>query len=593
MSADPASTQGPPEGALPFILRLARPHRAMLVSALAAAMLSAILALAPALVIYGISTEVLSGDASGSDIVFLALAGLGAVAASLLLAGTANMLGHKIAFAVQKALRLELLRRMERMPVSRIEGRAGEFKKIVLGDVDRLESLLAHVLPDMAAGLTAPVAGAIVLSFVDWRLTLAALALLPLAWLAQFWTWHGRTTIFEEWNRAEAKANSAMLSYVRGIATLKAFNRQASTLRNLTAAVHRLRDLAVLITRRSRYPYSLFNSTLSTNLLVVLPVALLLHEGGAIDRAGFVLAAVLGAGLVASLNKVVFAAMIMARTSVAVDRIRSILTSPVIADEGRATLPVGNAIRFEKVCFAYPDGRAVLHDIDLDLPEGGLTALVGPSGAGKTTLARLLPRFEDCTSGCIRLGGVDIRDLPLTDLRSRIGLVFQDSVLFHGSIAENIGMAFPDASPERLARAASDARVEGFGAGALDISVNDRGVGLSGGERQRVAIARAMMKDAPILILDEATAFVDAENEAEVQASLSAAGRGRTVLVIAHRLASIEHADQIVVLNEGRVEACGRHADLLRISPTYARLWTAQQNAAGWKLGRGKAEVEA
>jgi len=584
MSTESVSARTMPEGSLPFILRLTRPHHVMLIVALLAAGFSAVFALAPTLVIYGISLVVLSSDPEAFRIVFLALVGLGAVVVGLLLASAANMLGHKIAFAVQKELRLALLGRMAQMPVSRIEGKAGELKKVVLGDIDRLEGLLAHVLPDMVAGLTGPIAGAVVLLFIDWRLTLSALALVPVAWFAQYWTWHGRTAIFEEWNRTEANANSALLSYVRGIATLKAFNRQASTLENVTTAIHRLRDLAVMVTRRSRYPYSLFSSALSANLLVVLPVALILHKSGLIDQAEFVLAVVLGACLVKPLNKVVFAAMILARTSVAIDRIQALLNTSTIAEHARMNPPVHNTIRFERVCFAYPEGRAVLQNIDLEINEGSLTALVGPSGAGKTTLARLLPRFEDCTSGCIRLGGVDIRDLSLAELRRRIGIVFQDPTLFHGSIRDNIGIAKPDASPERLAQAATDARVQSFGGDALAVTVSDGGSGLSGGERQRVAIARAILKDAPILILDEATAFVDAENEAEVQVALSAAGQGRTVLVIAHRLASIEHADQIIVLNEGRVEACGKHADLLRRSPTYARLWNAQQRATGWKL---------
>lgn len=587
MTAEDDTVQSLPAGALPFIVALAKPHRVLLALALLAAALSAIFALAPALVIYGISREVLSGTSDQSGIVVFALLGVIATAAYLLLTGAATVLGHKIAFTIQRELRITLLRRIERLPISRIEGKAGEFKKILLGDVDRLESLLAHVLPDMAAGLTGPIVGAIVLAFVDWRIMLAALALLPVAWLSQVWTWHGRTEIFEEWNRTEAEANSALLSYVRGIATLKAFNRQASTLDNVSVAVHRLRDLAVEITRRSRYPYSLFSSTLSTNLLIVLPVALILHDVGAIGTPEFVLATVLGASLTAPLNKVVFAAMIMSRTSVAVDRIRSILTEPVIADEGGAVLPAGNTIRFENVGFAYPDGGEALYDIDLEIPEGKITALVGPSGAGKTTLARLLPRFEDCTSGRITLGGTDIRDLSLADLRSRISVVFQDAVLFHGSIGDNIRMAAPNVSTAKLAGAVAGARVAGIGGkdDALSLHVSDRGADLSGGEKQRVAIARAIAKDTPILILDEATAFIDAENEAEVQTALSMAGRGRTLLVIAHRLASIEYADQIIVLNNGRLEARGGHKDLLSTSPTYAQLWAAQQSGTGWKLG--------
>lgn len=582
--ADEASPT--PEGTLSFVVALARPHVAWLAVALSAAALSAVFALAPAVVIHAICASVLSGSADPRHVAVLALLGLAGISAYLLLTAVTTMVGHKVAYAIQRRLRILLLHRVQRMPVSRVDGRAGEFKKIILGDVGRLESLLAHVLPDMVAGLTGPIAGAIILTFVDWRLTLAALAMLPLAWVAQAWTWRGRTEIFEEWNRTEAEANSSLLAYVRGIATLKAFNRQASTLDNVTAAVHRLRDLAVTITRQSRYPYALFSSTLSVNLMVVLPVSILLYDAGLIDGAGVVLAALLGASLTAPLNKVVFAAMVLSRTSVAINRIRSILTAPVIADVGKAELPAGNNIRFENVSFSYSDGVDGLIDINLEIPEGKTTAIIGPSGAGKSTLARLVPRFEELTSGRILLGGIDIRDLPLEALRSRIAVVFQETGLFHGSIMDNIVMAAPDISSERLATTAATAQLFGIGGAiALSTQVSDRGAGLSGGERQRVAIARAIAKDAPILILDEATAFVDAENEAQVQAAISAAGQGRTLLVVAHRLASIIHADQIIVLAGGRVEASGSHKELLSTSITYARLWIAQQEATGWKLG--------
>ncbi|CAM5767572.1 Putative multidrug export ATP-binding/permease protein [Mesorhizobium amorphae] len=584
-----------PEGTLSFIVALARPHFAWLALALSAAALSAVFALTPALVIHAICASVLSGAANPGHITTLALLGLAGISAYLLLTAAVTMVGHKVAYAIQRRLRILLLHRLQRMPVSRVEGRAGEYKKILLSDVGRLESLLAHVLPDMVAGMTGPIAGAIILTFVDWRLTLAALAMLPLAWVAQVWTWRGRMEIFEEWNRAEAEANSSLLGYVRGIATLKAFNRQASTLENVTAAVHRLRDLAVTITRQSRYPYALFSSTLSVNLMVVLPVSIVLYDAGLIDRAGVVLATLLGASLTAPLNKVVFAAMVLSRTSVAIDRIRSLLTAPVIVDDGNALLPAGNDIRFENVSFSYSEEVDGLRDIDVEIPEGKITAIVGPSGAGKSTLARLVPRFEEVASGRVLLGGTDIRDLPLEALRSRVAVVFQDTGLFHGSIGDNIAMAAPDISPERLAAAATTAQLSGIGGvTALSSQVSDRGVRLSGGERQRVAIARAIAKDAPILILDEATAFVDAENEAQVQAAISAAGQGRTLLVVAHRLASIVHADRIIVLAGGRVEACGSHRDLLSTSVTYARLWAAQQEATGWKLGsRDRLEVGA
>jgi ATP-binding cassette subfamily B protein IrtA len=571
-----------PANPVAFIATLARPHRLLFILSLAAAALSAILALGPLVAVAAMVDAAVSGNATGWKMMTLALLALIATVAHLLLAVGATLGGHKIAFAIQRALRLQLLDHITRAPVSRIEGRAGELKKIALADVDRLEGMLAHILPDMASGLATPLVGAVILAFIDWRLLAAALALLPLAFIAQVWTYRGRGDLFDSWNRTEAQANTAMLSYVRGIATLRAFNRQASTLANVRAAIHALRDLAVTITRKSRYSYSLFSSMLATNLLIILPVALLLHSRGDIDTGDFVLAVTLGAGLVAPLGKVVFATMMAARTGIAIGRIRSVLELPMLPDHGTRPMPDDDTLRFETVGFAYPGGDEVLRHIDLAIEPGTLTAIVGPSGAGKSTLARLLLRLEDPIEGRVTLGGIDMKELPLTALRARFASVFQDSVLFHGTIAENVAMAAPTADEAERLVALDQARATEIGAG---ISIGDHGARLSGGEKQRVALARALLKQAPVLLLDEATSFIDAVSEKAIQEAL--AGRGeRTIVVIAHWLRSVRHADKIVVLKDGGIEATGTHDELLAGSPTYKALHAAQEKASGWKLGR-------
>jgi ATP-binding cassette subfamily B protein len=574
-----------PASPVAFIAALARPHRLLFILSLAAAALSAILALGPLVAVAAMVDAAVGGNATGWKMLTLALLALTATVAHLLLAVGATLGGHKIAFAIQRALRLQLLDRITRAPACRIEGRAGELKKIALADVDRLEAMLAHVLPDMASGLAAPVVGAVILAFIDWRLLAAALALLPLAFIAQVWTYRGRGDLFDSWNRTEAQANTAMLSYVRGIATLRAFNRQASTLANVRAAIHALRDLAVTITRKSRYSYSLFSSMLATNLLIILPVALLLHSRADIDIGDFVLAVTLGAGLVAPLGKVVFATMMAARTGIAISRIRSVLDLPTLPDHGTTPMPDGDIVRFDNVGFAYPGGDQVLRHIDLAIEPGTFTAVVGPSGAGKSTLARLLLRLEDPTEGRVTLGGIDMKELPLAGLRVRFASVFQDSILFHGTIAENVAMAAPAASEAKRLAALDQARAADIGAG---VSIGDRGTCLSGGEKQRVALARALLKDAPILLLDEATSFIDAVSEAAIQETLAAARGERTIIVIAHRLKLVRHADRIIVLKDGGLEAIGTHDELLAGSPTYKALHAAQERASGWKLGRAR-----
>lgn len=575
-----AATKAP--GPLVFIRGQAKPYRAVFISSLIAAGISGVLGLAPFLVIRSIVEAVEARQASLLAVTWIAGAGIAATLGYLAFAALATVGGHKTAFAIQRDLRHRLLDRIAAAPIHRIEGRAGEIKKTLLGDIDKLEGLLAHVLPDISAGLAATLTGGALLAATDWRLFFAAICLLPVAIVAQIWMYSGNDDIFERWNSAEARANSAMLSYVRGIATLRAFNRQASTLDNVSRAIHELRDLAIVITRRSRYPWSLFNSVLSTNLLVILPVALLLHVEGAIGNGDFVLAVTLGASLVAPLNKVMFASMVARRSAIAVSRIQALLDIAPMPDDGRMRLPADNTLIVENVSFAYPGGQPVLRNIDLKIPGESRVAIVGLSGAGKSTLARLLLRMEDPSSGRITLGGIDIRQLPLAELRARMGAVFQDSMLFHGTIAENLALSAPGAANATLAGAlerASAGSIAGDVSATLDLHISDRGQRLSGGEKQRIAIARALVKDAPVLLLDEATASVDAIAEVAIRDALSTASSGRTVITIAHRLNAIRDADCIIVLEGGRVEASGSHDALLENSPTYKKLYEAQQRA--------------
>ncbi|CAH1688584.1 ABC transporter ATP-binding protein [Hyphomicrobiales bacterium] len=584
-----------PPRPIAFILALAAPYRGRLMATVVAAGLSAMLGLIPLVAIYFLAKGLFDGAATPRFVTMIAALAITATAAQLVCAATANRWGHAVAFAVQEDVRLRLLERIASAPASRIEGRAGVLKKVIMGDVDRLEGLLAHVIPDITAGLTTPILASIILMTVDWRLMLASLALVPLAFLTQAWTYRGRTDLFEQWNTTEAHANTALLSYVRGIATLRAFNRQASTLAHVTDAILSLRDLAIMVSRHSRYPYALFGSALSANLLVVLPVAMWLQMEGRIDLPDCVAAVLLGAGLLVPLNKVVFATQIAARTGVAIGRIKGVLETqpmdgPSAGELSYLSLPGGNSLRLEHVSFTYPDGQAALSDLCCDIPEGRLTALVGPSGAGKSTLARLILRLDDCTVGGIFIGGVDIRAIPLDDLRARLAAVFQDATLFPGTVADNVAMAAPPGDEAGAAEALRQAQAERIGgslAQTLSLELGDRGARLSGGEKQRIAIARAIAKNAPILVLDEATAFVDPANERELQQALARAGTGRTVIVVAHRISTIRNADQIIVLNGGQIEAVGRHETLLATSPTYRMLVAAQDKAMNWTMDAG------
>jgi ATP-binding cassette subfamily B protein len=577
----------PVSGGLGLVAWAAGPYRRTLAVAVLLSVGAALLELVPPFAIWMIARDVLSSHADGGHVAMLALLSLVAVLIRFVLAGGASALFHATAFRMQRRLRGILLDHMGRLPVFRIEGRSGDLKKTIVDDVGRLEGVVAHTLPDLVGGLAVPAIAAAALFYVDWRMALGSLAMLPIALVAQAWISRAYTAEFVRWTTTEAAANQAILAYVRGIATLKTFNRHARSVEDVRGAVLGLRDLAVTITRKARYPFALFNVALQTNLVVVLPLGLLLHAAGTLSFSDLVLFLVLGSALTAPLSKVVFSLSSVQYVSTSADRIAALLNET----PQRAGDPIGraqdNTIRFEGVRFAYPGGPVTLDVPSLKIPQGSITAVVGRSGAGKTTLVRLIARMLDCTEGRVTIGGADVRCMAPADLERRISFVLQDPMLFHGTIGENIRLSQPGASNEAIRAAARAANADSFIEvlpQGYDTSIGDHGTKLSGGQKQRIAIARAILKDAPILVLDEATASVDPLAERDIQLGLSKAMEGRSVLVIAHRIATVEHVERIVVLADGRIEAQGNHASLLTTSPTYAALLRAQERASRWML---------
>jgi ATP-binding cassette subfamily B protein len=570
-----------------LLVSLLRSQPKALLSATALATIAAAFELAPYWLVYRMTIEVIAAEPRAETLVSLATLILVAAISRLLLFGAANVNSHRLAFRVQKELRLALVRALEQRPIGVLEGRAGDLKKTLVDDVDGLEHFVAHTLPDAVAGLAVPLLAAGLLLAVDWRMALASLALLPVAFAAQMRAFRGLGAVQAEWHAAEVAANASLLSYVRGLATLKAYNRVASSLGDLRRAVRALADLADRVTRRTAVPYALFFVMLSTNLLVVLPVGLILHVTGTLETSALVLFAVLGAGLTAPLLRVLHAFGALEQQLQGATRIAAVLDAPTLPAPAVSREPTGTDIRFERVNFGYGDGADVLRDLSFTVSAGSATAIVGPSGAGKSTVIRLVARFWDTRSGTVRIGGVDVRDIAPDRLRDLVAVVFQDPFFFHGTIRENLEIAAPGASVAAMRGAMEAACLADLVASlpqGLDTPIGDRGGRLSGGERQRLAIARALLKDSPILLLDEATAFADPESEFAIQQAIARLTAGRTVLIVAHRLATVMDADGIAVLEQGRLEAFGRHVGLLRDSAVYKRLWDAQSRGRDWRL---------
>ena len=575
-----------------LLLRLLRPQGRLLLLAAGLATLAAGIELLPYWLVYRMVAALLAPAQDLATLLQLAALIFAAVLLRLLLYGCANVASHAAAFRLQRDLRVGLLRSLQEQPLGAVEGRRGDLKKTLVDDVGGLEGLVGHTLPDAIAGLAMPLLAAPLLLALDWRMALASLALLPLAFWAQRRAFADLGPIQARWHAAESAANAGLLSYLGGIATLKACNRLASSLAGLRLAVHALSDLADEVTRRTALPYALFFVALSTNLLVVLPVGLLLHAAGGLDAEELALFALLGAGLTAPLLRVLHAFGALQRQMQAAERIVALQEAPRLPQPAVGREPRGHDISFRGVTFAYGADRQALEAVELTIPAGRLTAVVGPSGAGKSTLLRLVARFWDVEVGRIEIGGVDLREIDPARLQALVALVPQDPFLFRGTLRENLEMAAPDAAPADLAAAIEAAGLTDCVARlpqGLGTPLGERGTRLSGGERQRLAIARALLKKAPILLLDEPTAFADPESALAVQTAIARLAGDKTLVVVTHGLGTIRQADRIVVLRRGRIDAVGTHDRLLQGSAVYRRLWEARSRAKGWALRRSPA----
>ncbi len=556
--------------------------------------------LVPFLVIYFIAVEVLGQPLAEVNAGWLwTLAGI-ALAAVMIKAAATGMalhISHIAAYNILYDLRIALADHLGRLPLGYFSARTtGQIKKVIHEDVEQMEEGLAHMIPDLVGGLTVPIITLIILFTVDWRLALATIALLPIA--IGMYGWVTARTSIAEYNAINGRINAAVIQYINGMKVLKTFLRA-------DASFEKLRDVAEEMRTYYTGPYAASAPTLAVifavvraNLLLIVPLGVLFYLGGTLDLTTFVLFLVLGLGF----NRPIWSLFTNYSTAAwlvnqASKNISAVLDTPPLHEPARPQLPADASIVFNQVSFRYTaDTTRVLSSVSFTLPAGSVTALVGPSGAGKSTIARLIPRFWDVSDGQILLGGVDVRQIGTERLMEYVAFVFQDVFLFNDTVAANIRVGKPDATDAEVEAAARAARCHEF---VMDLPqgyatpVGENGNRLSGGQRQRLSIARAMLKDAPIVVLDEATAFLDPENEAQVQEAMAALVRaGKTVIIIAHRLSTITEVDQILVVDHGQIVARGTHTDLLQHNPLYKDLWDAHIASQEWQLARSVADVE-
>lgn len=508
--------------------------------------------------------------------------------------GISTILAHISAYTILEGIRLKIADRLMKAPLGEVMGRRiGYLKNIIMDKVEDLEPPLAHMIPELTSNLLLPVAIFIWMLVIDWRMGLVVLISPVLAMIPMFFLMRNYNSQYAAYMEANNHVNSIIIEYVEGIEVVKAFNQSTSSYEKFVNAVQSFKEFTLAWFKSTWKSMNLMMAIMPTTLLGVLPVGLLLVQNGSISPAELAMGIILSLSIVGPLMKATTFINEAKSMEYAVEAANELLNLPVLPDSGKIVSIPHNDIALKHVTFSY-DGseqNEVLHDVNLELPEGSFTALVGPSGGGKSTIARLIARFWDVTGGSITIGGKNVKELSIRQLSELVSFVTQDNFLFNCSLKENIRLGNPNATDEEVYAAAKAACCDEFIVRldkGYDTPAGDAGKRLSGGEKQRIAIARAILKNAPIVILDEATAFTDPQNEDKIQKSIMALSKGKTLLVIAHRLSTIQNADQIVVLKKGRIVDCGKQEELLKRCPLYADMWKAHIGAKNWSVSEKK-----
>lgn len=573
-------------------------YRLLLVVSWLLSGVSSVLSLGPFLCLWFVIRELLNVLPDFSQAVDLVRFGWLAVEfafASIAFYFAALLCSHLAAFRVEKNMRQAALHTLVHLPLGYFTANtSGKLRKIIDDNAGLTHAFLAHQLPDLAGAVIMPLAILAVFLVFDWRLGLVCLvpALLSLLFLRQL-VGSKNAAAMNRYMNALEEMNTAAVEYVRGIPVVKTFQQTVYSFKNFHAAITSYWQFAADFSLSCRVPLVGFMLTINAPSLLLIPAGLLLlltapdYKSFLLDLIFYMLFVPVCATM---LGKIMYVGESIMAAREAVGRIYAITRAQTLPAGSGAGPLQDTGICFENVTFTYPGNpQPAVDQVNLTLPPGKTYALVGSSGGGKTTLASLVPRFWDVDEGRVKIGGIDVRDFPEADLMRQIAFVFQNTRLFKASLLDNIRAAKPEASREDVLHAARLARCDDILAKlpqALDTVVGAGGVYLSGGEQQRIALARAILKDAPIIVLDEATAFADPENEYQIQQALKHLTQGKTVLMIAHRLSSVKNVDAIVVLQKGSIVEQGTHDQLLQQQGVYAGMWREYQTAIAWKVGR-------
>lgn len=540
------------------------------------AVLGEMFGIVPFLMVALLADELYRGTATIQRVLFFS--GIAAICQliKMLLTWRSSLMSHKISFTILKNIREAITDRMAKVPMGvMLETPTGTFKNLIVDNVAKLEDSMAHFMPELPSNIAAPLYSILLIFILDWRMGLASLITIPLGILFFAAMMRGYGPRMENYMRSANDMNSSLVEYVSGIQVIKAFNRSASSYGKYSKSVNYFHDSTMEWWSQCWFWNAAARAVLPSTLLGTLPVGAWLYMEGTLSLPVFLISLVVPLGFVAPLMKVSEAMEQVSMIKGNLEQVTAFLKTPELVRPSEPVSLGERTYQFEDVHFGYKETE-VLHGISFQTRPGTMTAIVGPSGSGKSTIAKLMAGFWDVTSGSVRFGGQDIRQIPFEQLMGEISYVAQDNFLFDKSIRENIRMGNPAATDEEVEDAAKAANCHDFIMQleqGYDTLAGDAGDRLSGGERQRITIARAMLKPSSVVILDEATAYADPENEALIQQAISKLVAGKTLIVVAHRLNTIRNADQILVVANGNIAGRGTQEELLRECPIYQKLW--------------------
>lgn len=602
--ANTKTKQAKPKTGLARCMELASNKKGLVFLAALLSSLAAIASFIPYIAVYFIIRSIIQVYPALEQLDIGAVTGyawmaLGGIIANILLYFLAIFSSHLAAFGTLYELKVHFADHITKIPLGyHLTIGSGRLRKIMDENIESVEGFIAHQFPDFVASVTAPIVMVILLLVVDWRFGLASLVGIILAFGAEFMGF-GSGAMKEnmgKYQTALEEMNNASVEYVRGMSVVKAFNQTASSFKRLKDAISQYTEWVLKFSLGWQNFMPAFTTIINNIYLILIPVGIFIgtrttdYKTFAMTFIFYLLFVPAISGI---LNKIMYISESFMQIDGNVARMDEILNIPEMPETTQPKKPAGDDVIFENVGFSYTGKEAelALEKVSFTAKQGQITAIVGPSGGGKSTIANLISRFWDVTDGSVKIGGVDIRDMAQDDLMRHVSFVFQDIFLFKQSILDNIRMGNPGATEEQVIEAAKAAQCHEFISKLPDgyhTVVGTKGIHLSGGERQRIAIARAIIKDSPIIVLDEATAFSDPENEYLIQKAFEKLMQGKTVIIIAHRLSTIRNADKIIVMEKGHLVEEGKHDQLVSAGGRYAQMWNHYTEAVDWKIG-GKA----